>query len=188
MTIEYRQMTSDECKLIKDLNPSRFIKRSWRKIKGNYQWVILNHKDKDYPEGKENHFAQLNATFKNGGFAVGAFDEKILVGFCSVNNEFFGNHNKYLLLDQLFVANTYQDRGIGKKLFYLAAENAIKLKADKLYICSASSEDTLGFYKSLGCIEATEVNISLLMHDKNDIQMEYDLHKNNPCDVSCAIL
>ena len=178
MTIEYRRMTSYECDLIKEMNPSRFIKRAWRKMDGKFDWVTLNHKDNDYPEGIKNHLLQLKSTFEHNGFVFGAFDCNKLVGFCSVNSNIFGNCHKYLLLDQLFVANTHQDRGIGKKLFRFAVEYAVIRKADKLYICSGSSEDTLAFYRKLGCVEVMEVNQQLLMNDENDIQLEYDLKKS----------
>ena len=175
MNIEYRQLTIDECEQMKEINPSRFIKRAWRKIDGVKQWVDLNWKDDDYPNGHENHFMALKATFEGGGFAIGAFDDKRLIGFCSVNHNVFGCRYKYVLLDQLFVSNKYQERGIGKQLFRLSAEKAREWGVDKFYICAGSSEDTLGFYNSLGCVDAEEVNQLLYEGDENDMQLEYDL-------------
>ena len=175
MSIEYRQLEAYECERMKEINPSRFIKRAWRTVNGVKQWIDLNWQDDNYPDGYENHFIALKATFESGGFAIGAFDGERLIGFCSVNREVFGSLNKYVLLDQIFVSNEYQGHGIGKKLFYLSAEMAKQWGVDKLYICAGSSEDTLAFYNSLGCVDAKEINQQLCEGDENDMQIEYNL-------------
>ena len=87
----------------------------------------------------------------------------------------FGCRYKYVLLDQLFVSNEYQGRGIGKRLFQLSAEKAREWGVDKFYICAGSSEDTLAFYKALGCVDAEEINRQLYESDENDMQLEYGL-------------
>ena len=176
MSIEYRQLAAHECGRIKEANPARFIKRAWRSVNGTKQWVDLNWLDEGYPDGYDNHLAALKATFEGGGFAMGAFDNNQLVGFVSINREVFGNQYQYVLLDQLFVDNKYQNQGIGKKLFYLSADKAREWGADKFYICAGSSEATLGFYCALGCVEAKEINQTLAEDDENDMQLEYALH------------
>lgn len=42
----------------------------------------------------------------------------------------------------------------------------------KIYLCSASAEDAIAFYKKLGCKAATERNEELFAEDPNDIQLE----------------
>jgi len=175
MDIEYRPLGAHECERIKEINPARFIKRAWRKVNGVYDWIDLNWKDDDYPGGYEEHLAGLKATFEGGGFAIGALCGGQLVGFVSVNRDVFGSQYKYVLLDQLFVDNQYQNNGIGKMLFYMSAEKAKEWGVDKLYICAGSSEDTLAFYRALGCLDAKEINKQLYENDENDIQMEYGL-------------
>ena len=46
---------------------------------------------------------------------------------------------------------------------------------EKIYICAGSAEDTISFYKSIGCIEAVEINEALYLEDTRDIQLEYKL-------------
>ena len=176
MEIIYRALEAHECERIKSINPARFIKRAWRSVGGIKQWIDLNWLDENFPNGYEAHLAGLQATFANGGFAIGAFDGDCMVGFVSVNRESFGIQSKYVLLDQLFVDNQYQNRGIGKQLFHQCATRAKLWKADKLYICAGSSEDTLAFYYALGCTAAAEINQQLYENDKNDMQLEYSLH------------
>jgi len=175
MNIEYRLLSAHECGRMKEINPARFIKRAWRSVNGIKQWVNLNWLDENYPSGYDAHYAALQATFSNGGFAFGAFDNERLVGFCSVNRDVFGSQHKYVLLDQMFVDNKYQGQGIGKKLFRLSEEKAKQWGVDKFYICAGSSEDTLAFYNSLGCVDAKEINQQLYKNDENDMQFEYDL-------------
>jgi len=175
MSIEYRLLASHECERIKEANPARFIKRAWRSVNGTKQWIDLNWLDDEYPNGYENHLAGLKATFDGGGFVIGAFDGNRLVGFISINSNVFGSQHKYVLLDQLFVDNKYQNQGIGKRLFYLSAEKAKQWSIDKFYICAGSSEDTLAFYYALGCVDAKEINQQLFEDDENDMQLEYVL-------------
>lgn len=175
MSIEYRLLEAYECERIKEINPARFIKRAWRSVNGVKQWIDLNWLDDDYPAGYDVHLEALQKTFKNGGFAIGAFIGTKLVGFVSVNRDAFGSQSKYVLLDQLFIDNKHQGQGIGKKLFHLSAKKALEWKVDKFYICAGSSEDTLAFYKSLGCTDAIEINQKLQDDDINDMQLEYVL-------------
>jgi len=112
-------------------------------------------------------------TITSGGSALGAFDGEKLIGFCSVNPEIFGVKYKYVLLDQIFISLPYRSKGIGKQLFTRSAKEAPKFGAGKFYICAGSSEETLAFYKALGCIEAIEINFELYEGDIRDIQLEY---------------
>ena len=180
MTIKYRQLQPSEYQRINEIDASDFIKRAWRNVDGTMQWIELNFHEEGYPNGYENHLAALKQTFEGGGFAIGAFDDSRLVGFCSVNREIFGTQ-KYVLLDQIFISADHRGKGIGKKLFYLSAEKAKQWGANKLYICSSSSESTLAYYAALGCTNAQEINQELYESDTRDIQLEYDfaLLENN---------
>ena len=175
MHIDYRQLLASECERISEIDPSTFVKRVWRKVDGVKQWIEINWQDEDFPEGYDNHLTALKETFKNGGFAIGAFDGERLIGFCSVNIDAFGKQYKYVLLDQIFISKEYKRNGIGRKLFYMSADQARRCGAEKFYICAGSSEDTLTFYDSLGCKEAEEINQVLYENDPNDVQLEYDL-------------
>ncbi len=64
---------------------------------------------------------------------------------------------------------------IGKKLFSIMCEEAKEKGAKKLYISAHSSEETQGFYKTLGCVEAKEYNSKLVAEEPCDCQLEYSL-------------
>ncbi len=173
-TITYRELVIDECERIREIDASQFIKRAWRESNGVRKLVEINYHDPDFPYGYENHLATLKETVKLGGFAMGAFENQRLVGFCSVDKRLFGNHCKYALLDQLFISNEHRRKGIGKKLLLLSADKAKLLGADKFYICAGSAEETIAFYFSIGCVEAKEINKELYEKDTRDYQLEYD--------------
>ena len=172
-TIIYRQLRFDECERIREINASQYIYRAWREVDGARQLVEINYQDTDYPDGYENHLAALKRTIKSGGSAQGAFCNMRLIGFCTVNPEVFGKTHKYVLLDQIFISLEFRGKGIGKQLFLQSVDAAKKFGAEKLYICAGSSEETIAFYRALGCTEAVEINQELYMNDTRDIQMEY---------------
>jgi predicted N-acetyltransferase YhbS len=175
MDITYRQLAQSEYERIKEIDASQFIKRAWREINGVRQLVEINWQDYDFPDGYETHLASLKGTFDCGGFAIGAFDGIKFIGFCSVNSQIFGSRFKYVLLDQIFISNEYRRKGIGKRLFFLAADETRLWGVERFYICAGSAEETIAFYMSLGCEEAKEVNTMLYENDTRDIQLEYNL-------------
>lgn len=174
--VKYRKLVIEDCELINDMNPSQFIKRAWREVDGKRKLVDINYQDSDWAGGYEHHFNNLKATVLSDGEAIGAFDESnILIGFATINRKFFGENYNYVLLDQLFISLEYRNKGIGKNLFLKIAEVAREWKADKIYICAGSAEETIAFYFSIGCKEAVEINKELYENDPRDFQLEFPL-------------
>lgn len=177
MEVIFRQLDINECNKIKEIDASQYIGRAWRDINGSKQLVEINYQDPDFPNGFENHLSNLINTIHSGGIALGAFYRERLVGFCSVNNDLFGEKYKYVLLDQLFISNELRGKGIGKKLFFMAAKTAKSMGADKFYICAGSSEEPIAFYYAIGCEETKEINQKLYQLDIRDYQLEFDFAK-----------
>ena len=172
--IIYRELLLEECKNINEMNPSQFIGRAWREVNGNLQLVEINYQDADWPNGYLHHYNNLRNTIIEGGSALGAFDSNNkLIGFATINREIFGDTYKYVLLDQLFITLERRGKGIGRQLFLLSAKVARTWNADKIYICAGSAEETIGFYHSIGCSSAVEINKQLFENDPRDFQMEY---------------
>lgn len=174
----FRKLEMKDCERIRDINPSQFIGRAWREIDGKRILVDINFQDTDWPNGYEYHYKNLKNTLLNSGVALGAFDDNNkLLGFLSVNRKFFGAKYNYVLLDQLFITLEYRNNGLGKKLFMLCVNEAKEWNADKIYICAGSSEETIGFYKKIGCIETEELQLNLHELDPRDLHLEFDLCK-----------
>lgn len=47
-----------------------------------------------------------------------------MIGYVSLNHDFFGRYAKYLLLDSLFISRTYRGKGIGKTLVKYCIDKA----------------------------------------------------------------
>ena len=172
----YRKLELEDCERINEINPSQYIGKAWREVEGVRQLIDINYQDSDWPNGYENHYNNLKRTIINDGVAFGAFDkDDRLIGFASMNHDIFGEMFDYVLLDQLFISLDHRSKGIGKKLFLLCVDVAREWKADKIYICAGTAEETIAFYNRIGCKEAVEINKQLYELDVRDYQLEYSL-------------
>lgn len=176
--LTFRQLKVDECELMKDMDASQYIGKAWREVDGKRQLVEINYQDPDWPNGYEHHFKNLMQTISEGGSAIGAFDrDGRLIGFATVNRDFFGKNSNYVLLDQLFITLEHRHKGIGKKLFFLSAQQAKEWQADKLFICAGSAEETVAFYFGIGCKVAEEIQQEFYESDPRDFQLEFSLSR-----------
>ncbi len=173
--LKYREMNINEAERIAEIDATNFIKNVWRMNgeSGEYELVEINWTDHELPNGFAWHFQHYKDTLEHGGKAFGCFEGDILVGYTTLEGNIFGQKEKYVLLDQLFVSEKYRNKGIGKELFSLCAKQAVLIGAEKIYLCAGSSENTIAFYRKLGCTAAIEVNQKLLEEDPRDIQLEY---------------
>ena len=169
----YREMDQSEAEKVQLIDGTCYIKNAWRMVDGTLQLVEINWTDYELPNGLQWHMQHFLKTIVEGGKAFGCFEKDVLVGYVTINSDIFGVYSKQILLDQLFVSQNYRNKGIGKKLFGFCIFQAKRWGADKLYLCAGSSENTIAFYKKIGCVNAVEINQELYEEDPNDIQLEY---------------
>lgn len=175
--ITYRELKRDDLSLeiFSSFDRHQDVKKCWRKIEG--EWLL---KDITFTEvwGEEEYAFLLKClmnTINEGGSVWGAFIEGKLCGFASVENHLFGRHQQYLQLSSIHISSGHRGKGIGKMLFSLASEKALRMGAEKLYIPAHSSEETQAFYKKVGCVEAIEYDEQLVSYELFDCQLEYTL-------------
>ncbi len=175
--MEYRELNIDETDRIKEIDATWYIKNAWRKVNGVLSLIEIDWTEYELPNGITWHMDHFRNTIENGGHAYGCFDNGILVGYVTLDAQFFGSQSQYLLLDQLFISKDYRNKKIGQQLMKICEKQAYKMGAKKLYICAASAENTIAFYKRIGCVNAVEINTKLYEQDTNDIQLELQLGK-----------
>ena len=147
----------------------------WRKI--NNDWMLVpNVYEENWSQAQCREIAEDMARHMDldqTGF--GAFDGGRIIGFATVSHRIFGAVARYVQLVCFQISEEYRRKGIGRKLFSLACEEARRLGADKLYISAHSSKESQAAYRALGCTPAEEVNEELAAAEPFDVQMEYRL-------------
>lgn len=118
---------------------------------------------------------QLSTCLNSGGAVFAALREGRVVGFSSVMPKLFGSRRQYANLDTLHVAFDARGEGIGKRLFSVACDAAWSFGAEKLYISAHAAEETIAFYRKVGCVPAEEVNQYMAALKPADCQLEYYL-------------
>jgi predicted N-acetyltransferase YhbS len=176
-TVDYKELekTEIDIALFARFNRYQDVKKCWRKENG--EWIL---KEIIFTEqwGSNEYkilIKCLQNTIKIGGTVFGAFHNDVLVGFASIENNFFGSQKKYLQLSSIHISYENRDMGIGKALFPLACNEAKEMGAQKLYISTHSSEESQAFYRAMGCVEAMEYNDKLVAEEPWDCQLEYCL-------------
>ncbi|MGN0643166.1 MAG: GNAT family N-acetyltransferase [Huintestinicola sp.] len=178
MTTIYYSKLSNENFSVNSLD--KFIRHQevtecWRKVNGSYV-LVPNEFTEDWDTEKCREIAQTVITgIGNNGFAYGAFSGNEVVGYIYLSKDLFGSEDQYIELQLFHISEPFRRKGIGKKLFKLACTEAKAIGAKKLYISAHSSKESQAAYRSLGCVEAAEVNKEISENEPFDIQMEYRL-------------
>ena len=77
-----------------------------------------------------------------------------------------------LIIDSFHVSRDYRRRGIGRALFEVARQEALKMGAHALYASCCSSEETINFYSAMGFRLSSDPIPSLAEAEPYDLQME----------------
>ncbi|WP_202708998.1 GNAT family N-acetyltransferase [Sporosalibacterium faouarense] len=171
----YKELIKEEIELqiFSRFNRYQEVKKCWRKENG--EWVLKNIPFTEQWGSKEYKYLVecLKNTIATGGTVIGAFKDNILIGFASLEKQFFGTKNEYLQLSSIHISYGCRGMGIGRSLFTLICKKAKSIGAEKLYISAHSSQETQEFYKAMGCVEAIEYNQELVNKEPFDCQLEY---------------
>lgn len=172
---EYRQLKENEINagLLDGFIRRQKVTKCLRRENG--AWIA-----KDAPfiddwtqKDRERIAAELKNLAGRGGLVYAAYCGGKLAGFASVSPEPLGESGEYLELTNIHVTETMRGRGIGRALFYAAAEWAKARGAKKLYISAHSSVESQAFYCALGCTDAELYSPRHIKAEPCDRQMEY---------------
>ena len=169
-----REISMEELtvELFSDFRRHQEVTQCWRKREG--VWVII---DNPFTEewSQENYrclVEDLRNTLATGVVVYGAFLDRKLNGFTSVESAFFGASGQYLELSSIHVSEDCRGHGTGRKLMEAACGWAKAKGAKKLYISAHSSVESQAFYKAMGCREAEEYSQPHVEKEPCDCQLE----------------
>lgn len=175
--MEYRKLkeTDINIDLFQEFQRYQKVTKCWRKVDG--KWRI---KDDAFIDDWSNEEYELlveclKNTINTGGAVFGAFVNKELKGFASIESKLIGENSNYADLTSIHVSLDKRGMGIGSKLFKLITKFAKELGAKKVYISAHSAVESQAFYKAMGCTEAMEYNEQHVEAEPCDCQLEYIL-------------
>ncbi|MDE5722257.1 MAG: GNAT family N-acetyltransferase [Clostridia bacterium] len=175
--ITYRKLEISEIdgKLYISFIRRQVVTKCWRKINGVWEIKYAPFIDDWSTEDYEALIIKLRNIIAESGFVFGAFINEKLKGFAAVQKNLIGSRKQYADLVELHVSYDVRRQGIGTKLFFAAADFARESGAKKLYISSHSAVESQSFYRSLGCIDALELNTQHVKSEPFDCQLEFKL-------------
>ncbi len=174
--VEGRVLLRGEIREIWHIDRSELIEAVYSLVNGTLILGAAHHDVKGWPPGEaEKYTPILEACHDRGGWLYGLFDDQKPVGAVVLDSRFIGKGKNQLQLAFLHVSRNYRDKGLGQRLFILAAAEARTRGAKSLYISATPSEHTIKFYSRLGCTVASEPDPELFELEPEDIHLEYDL-------------
>ena len=141
------------------------VKRVYRKTDGEYALVDCAYTE-DWDMAKRRSVAK--SLMQDDCIAYLALEESRGVGFVRLMKELEG---AYMILDLIQVSEDCRGQGIGRQLLDKGKETARKAGAKALYISACSSEETIGFYKAMGCKLAENTIKKIAENEPYDLQM-----------------
>ncbi len=175
--MQYRALTQEELtlSLFSSFIRRQVVRQCYRKMNGVFVIQDVSFTE-DWGEKEYRYLTEcLKNTVGTGGAVFGAFFDDRLKGFASLENLFFGSKAQYLELSSLHVSEDMRRKGIGRTLFFMAAQAAKEKNAKSLYISSHSAVETQAFYRAMGCVEAKEYNPLAVKREPFDCQLEFSL-------------
>lgn len=179
--LDIRLLEEQELDQTWTIDRSEDIRGFYSLVDGSLVYREEAFQQEGWPEGTpEDGHPVLLECLQAGGWVYGAFDGDQLAGAAVLESRFIGSEKDTLQLVFLHVGEPYRGRGLGRKLFFEAADRAVQAGADRLYISATPTGNTVQFYLNLGCSLAAEVDADLFEEEPEDIHMQYRLDGRTP--------
>jgi GNAT superfamily N-acetyltransferase len=170
--IQYRELSVIDVDRIREIDRSETIDYIYRNNDGPLVEIEVCHECQAWDEELIAEIKQRFAyELSNGGFAYGAFDQQMLVGFGVLGNRFRGKAGDQLQVDLMYVSRNYRRQGIGTRILEQLTRKAKERGAEFLYISSTETRSAVFFYKSNGSRITDEVDQELFAKEPYDIHM-----------------
>ena len=151
------------------------VSECWRNVDGGWKLLPIAFTEDWGLEKCKEEAAEILARINRDLIAFAALENDKIAGYITVVTKRIGSRKQYLQLEAFEVSEPFRGRGIGKRLFAHACEEAKEIGAEKLYISAHSSRESQAAYKALGCVHAQEIIPCIADKEPCDVQLEYVL-------------
>ena len=171
-----RQLLREEIEQVWTIDRSEVIDNIYYFEHGTLVLKPVHHDVDGWPPGEAERYSPLLIDcFARGGWFHGLFDNAKLIGVAILDSKFIERKKDQLQLKFLHVSRVYRKQGLGRQLFALTKAEACERGAKRLYISATPSENTVDFYRRLGCVVTQEVESELVALEPHDIHLECEL-------------
>lgn len=170
--IIYKQIKKEDFNInsLNDFVLKQVVKQCWRKCEEKYKLMPVDYVEDWTLQQKQNLANKIILGLNSGDVLLGAKLHNKIIAFAFIKTKPFGKFNQYIIWQNFMFLNH-----LGQKLFKCVVNKAKLLGANKLYISAHSAEDTIAFYKKVGCKFAEEINNELVEKEPLDLQLEYEI-------------
>jgi GNAT superfamily N-acetyltransferase len=169
MMIDLRQMSPEELSQVNEIDVTESGHLVYQYIDGKMVATSKTwHRFSRSPEIWKTYVEQWQAFLEQGGVAIGAFDEKRLVGIAVLRYNLTENMAQ---LAALFVSRTYRRQGIATRLVQEIIRLARANGERELYVSATPSESAISFYTSQGFKLAGQRNKELYALEPEDMHL-----------------
>jgi ribosomal protein S18 acetylase RimI-like enzyme len=171
--LEYHILSRIQIKKLSQIERTETVEYVYNMRDGN---LVLEKEHWDVPDWspseQQERITDLRKIYDNGATFFGAIDGSILVGMSVLDHNPISSGADRLNLTGLWVSSPYRRQAVGRKLTYMAIQEACTRGAKILYVSATPSENTIRFYTSLGFQLANPVDPVLLKEEPDDIHLE----------------
>lgn len=171
--MEIRTLTRTEIDLLTHIDRTETIQQIYYYREGALALENELYQVPDWdPAEKARRVAGLQALYDRGATFFGAFEGACLLGMAVLGHHFTGSGERRLNLEGLWVSHAARGMGGGRALFLSAVQEARERGARALYVSATPSENTVRFYRNLGCRPAQPIDPILFEKEPQDIHLE----------------
>jgi predicted N-acetyltransferase YhbS len=169
-----RELEQDELARVWTIDRREVVENVYHLEDGELVLRPEHYEIQGWPPGEREWYTPiLQDCIDRGGVFLGAFEEDELIGAVVLDSKLIGSGKDQLQLKFLYVSQNHRGSGLGRTLFEQAAKRARELNAGWLYISATPSQNTVDFYRHLGCMVADDVDSALYALEPEDIHMTY---------------
>lgn len=169
MFVEIKQLAYEEVQQFVELQQDRKTREYYQLINDDLQ--VITPQQETPSKNIEQHLLLLQDIHLHGGYIIGAFVGRTMVGFAALDCQYISGFR--LRLAELIVAEKQQETA--QALLLQIKKYACALEAEAIYICSTAEKSMVDFYLQQGARLAKKPDAYLKQLYEAEIHLELAL-------------